>query len=121
MSSTRKMPEHPSPAYNLPTGEAAEVAEAAAAGTEAAELGGEVDPSDTRVPNFPKSPRISHLKWGQIEVEGYPPFKDAKIFPGGAREWKWRETARAMHPAFSRPTFSSSSADGIHKPQRNSW
>jgi hypothetical protein len=40
----------------------------------------------------PKSPRISHLSWGHLEVEGHPPFKDAKIFPGGAREWDWRET-----------------------------
>ena len=39
-----------------------------------------------------KSPRISHLAWGHIEVEGCPPFKDAKVFPGGAREWDWRET-----------------------------
>jgi hypothetical protein len=30
----------------------------------------------------PSSPRISHLSWGHIEVEGHPPFKDAKIFPG---------------------------------------
>jgi hypothetical protein len=33
-----------------------------------------------------KSPRISHLSWGHIDVEGHPPFKDAKIFPSGARE-----------------------------------
>ena len=39
-----------------------------------------------------KSPRISHLSWGHIEVEGRPPFKDAKVFPGGAREWDWGET-----------------------------
>jgi hypothetical protein len=39
-----------------------------------------------------KSPRISHLSWGHVEVEGYPPFKDTKVFPGGAREWDWRET-----------------------------
>ena len=37
----------------------------------------------------PDSPRISLLSWGRIEVEG---LKDAKIFPGGAREWDWRET-----------------------------
>jgi hypothetical protein len=42
------------------------------------------------------SPRISHLSWGHIEVEGHPSFKDAKIFPGGAREWDWRET-RTRH------------------------
>jgi hypothetical protein len=40
----------------------------------------------------PCSPRIARLSWGHIEVEGHPPFKDAKIFPGGAREWDWRET-----------------------------
>jgi hypothetical protein len=44
------------------------------------------------------SPRISHLSWGHIEVEGHPPFKDAKIFPGGAREWDWRETGTRHAP-----------------------
>jgi hypothetical protein len=46
----------------------------------------------------PSSPRISHLSWGHIEVEGHPPFKDAKIFPGGAREWDWRETGTRHVP-----------------------
>jgi len=40
----------------------------------------------------PDSPRISRLSWGRIEVEGHLSFKDAKIFPSGAREWDWRET-----------------------------
>jgi hypothetical protein len=44
------------------------------------------------------SPRISHLSWGHIEVEGHPPFKDAKVFPGGAREWDWRETGTRHVP-----------------------
>jgi hypothetical protein len=44
------------------------------------------------------SPRISHLSWGHIEVEGHRPFKDAKIFPGGAREWNWRETGTRHVP-----------------------
>ena len=44
------------------------------------------------------SPRISHLSWGRIEVEGHPPFKDVKIFPGGAREWDWRETGTRHVP-----------------------
>jgi hypothetical protein len=44
------------------------------------------------------SPRISHLSWGHIEVEGHPPFKDAKIFPGGAREGDWRETGTRHVP-----------------------
>jgi hypothetical protein len=46
----------------------------------------------------PISPRISHLSWGHIEVEGYPPFKDAKVFPDGAREWDWRETGTRHVP-----------------------
>ena len=46
----------------------------------------------------PISPRISRLSWGHIEVDGHPPFKDAKIFPGGAREWDWRETGTRHVP-----------------------
>jgi hypothetical protein len=30
--------------------------------------------------------------WGRLEVEGRRHFKDAKLFPGGARDWDWRET-----------------------------
>ena len=36
-----------------------------------------------------KSPRITHLSWGRLEVDGFPVFKDAKLYPGGAREWDW--------------------------------
>lgn len=38
------------------------------------------------------SPRITGLSWGRLEVDGQRVFKDAKVFPGGAREWDWRET-----------------------------
>jgi len=38
------------------------------------------------------SPRIKQLSWGRLEVEGQDSFKDAKLYPGGAREWDWRET-----------------------------
>ncbi len=38
------------------------------------------------------SPRISHLSWGKIEVDGRRRFKDAKCFPGGCRAWNWTET-----------------------------
>jgi hypothetical protein len=39
------------------------------------------------------SPRIKHVSWGRLEVEGRAePYKDAKLFPGGSREWNWRET-----------------------------
>ena len=46
----------------------------------------------------PNSPRISHLSWGRIEVEGHPPFKDAKVFPGGARAWDWDEIGTRHTP-----------------------
>ena len=46
----------------------------------------------------PHSPRIARFSWGHIEVDGHPPFKDAKIFPGGAREWDWRETGTRHVP-----------------------
>ena len=45
------------------------------------------------------SPRITHLSWGSIKVEGQEkPFKDAKLFPGGSREWDWRETGTQHVP-----------------------
>jgi hypothetical protein len=45
------------------------------------------------------SPRVTHLSWGRLEVEGVDgPFKDAKLFPGGAREWDWRETGTNHEP-----------------------
>ncbi len=45
-----------------------------------------------------RSPRITHLSWGHLEVDGRPAFKDAKLFPGGAREWDWSETGTAHVP-----------------------
>jgi len=45
-----------------------------------------------------RSPRIAALSWGRIEVEGVGKFKDAKVFPGGAREWNWNETGTAHEP-----------------------
>ena len=41
----------------------------------------------------PRSPLVTHLSWGRLEVEGWDgQFRDAKLFPGGAREWDWNET-----------------------------
>jgi hypothetical protein len=45
-----------------------------------------------------RSPRIMALAWGKIEVEGAGTFRDAKLFPGGAREWDWRETGTEHTP-----------------------
>jgi hypothetical protein len=45
------------------------------------------------VKNRRSSPRIKHVSWGRLEVEGRAePYKDAKLYPGGSREWNWRET-----------------------------
>jgi hypothetical protein len=46
-----------------------------------------------------RSPRITHLSWGRLEIDGYAkPFKDAKLFPGGARAWDWNETGTRHVP-----------------------
>jgi hypothetical protein len=45
-----------------------------------------------------QSPRISQVAWGRLEVAGLGAFKDAKLYPGGAREWDWRETGTRHVP-----------------------
>jgi hypothetical protein len=45
-----------------------------------------------------RSPRILGLTWGNLEIEGLGAFKDAKLFPGGACEWDWRETGTQHAP-----------------------
>ncbi len=45
-----------------------------------------------------RSPRVTALAWGRVEVEGGGRFKDAKLYPGGAREWDWRETGTRHAP-----------------------
>lgn len=45
------------------------------------------------------SPRITHLSWGRLEVEDRDAaFKDAKLYPGGARAWDWNETGTHHRP-----------------------
>ena len=47
----------------------------------------------------PVPPRVSRLEWGRLEIEGSGgPFKDAKLWPGGAREWDWNETGTRHAP-----------------------
>jgi hypothetical protein len=38
------------------------------------------------------SPRITNVTWGRIETADGRAFRDAKLWPGGGREWDWRET-----------------------------
>jgi len=45
------------------------------------------------------SPRITHISWGCLEIEDRDqPYKDAKLYPGGAREWDWNETGTSHAP-----------------------
>ncbi|MDH3198759.1 MAG: Mth938-like domain-containing protein [Candidatus Krumholzibacteria bacterium] len=45
-----------------------------------------------------KSPRITGLSWGSVEIGGKRKLRDAKLYPGGAREWNWDETGTAHAP-----------------------
>jgi hypothetical protein len=46
-----------------------------------------------------RSPQIQRLSWGRLEVRGEErPYKDGKLFPGGSREWDWRETGTRHSP-----------------------
>ena len=46
----------------------------------------------------PLSPEITHLSWGRLEVRGAGTFKDARLYPGGARAWDWNETGTHHRP-----------------------
>jgi hypothetical protein len=45
-----------------------------------------------------RSPRVTHVSWGRIEVEGLGVGKDFKLFPGGGRAWDWSETGTRHDP-----------------------
>ncbi|MEL6149596.1 MAG: MTH938/NDUFAF3 family protein [Chloroflexota bacterium] len=45
------------------------------------------------------SPQITAFKWGRVDVAGFDtPFRDVKLYPGGAREWDWSETGTHHQP-----------------------
>ncbi len=44
------------------------------------------------------SPRILDVAWGHTEVEELGVVKDVKLWPGGGREWDWRETGTQHVP-----------------------
>jgi hypothetical protein len=50
------------------------------------------------MPGGLRSPWILRLSWGRLEVQGLGTFKDAKLYPGGGREWDWRETGTRHVP-----------------------
>jgi hypothetical protein len=45
-----------------------------------------------------RSPRITHISWGRMEVEGLGTGKDFKLYPGGGRGWDWSETGTRHVP-----------------------
>lgn len=45
-----------------------------------------------------RAPRIEEIKWGHVDVVGHGRFRDAKIWPGGARGWDWNETGTHHMP-----------------------
>lgn len=44
------------------------------------------------------SPTIDAISWGTTRVEDHGEFKDAKLWPGGARAWDWNETGTSHDP-----------------------
>lgn len=38
------------------------------------------------------SPRINHVSWGRMEVDGIGSGRDYKLYPGGGQEWDWKES-----------------------------
>jgi hypothetical protein len=44
------------------------------------------------------SPKICHIAWGVMDVEHVGRGKDMKLWPGGGREWDWRETGTHHRP-----------------------
>jgi hypothetical protein len=45
-----------------------------------------------------RSPRVTHVSWGRMAVEGLGTGKDFKLYPGGGRDWDWRETGTRHVP-----------------------
>ncbi|MQY04588.1 Mth938-like domain-containing protein [Actinomadura macrotermitis] len=43
-------------------------------------------------------PRITHVSWGRLDVEGLGTGRDFKLWPGGGREWDWNETGTRHEP-----------------------
>jgi hypothetical protein len=44
------------------------------------------------------APRILACEWGRVDIEGHGSVRDAKLWPGGARAWDWRETGTRHTP-----------------------
>jgi len=58
------------------------------------------DPSDAYHARDPRerSPLVTRIAWGEMVVDTIGAGKDFKLFPGGGREWDWRETGTRHQP-----------------------
>ncbi|MGW1773557.1 MTH938/NDUFAF3 family protein [Streptomyces sp. NPDC002104] len=45
-----------------------------------------------------RSPLVTHVSWGRMEVEGLAPGKDFVLYPGGGRAWDWNEHGTRHEP-----------------------
>jgi hypothetical protein len=45
-----------------------------------------------------QSPRVRAHSWGHLDIDEVGEFGDAKLWPGGAREWDWTETGTHHQP-----------------------
>jgi hypothetical protein len=54
-----------------------------------------MDDDDT---NGAQSPKVTHLAWGVVDVEGVGRFKDVILYPGGAITWDWGVTGTRHSP-----------------------
>jgi hypothetical protein len=45
-----------------------------------------------------QSPRVRDHSWGHLAVERVGDLGDAKLWPGGGREWNWAETGTHHEP-----------------------
>ena len=45
-----------------------------------------------------RSPRVTHVAWGKMEIEGVGSGRDFKLYPGGGRAWDWNETGTRHAP-----------------------
>lgn len=69
----------------------------------------------------PRSPKIAHLSWGRIEVEGLGTGKDWKLYPGGGREWDWRETGTEHRPGIQPADVEIRAGVPRNRPRQSHW
>ena len=50
-----------------------------------------------------RSPPITGIEWGKVEVESLGAFKDVMLWPGGGREWDWSATGTRHVPGILPP------------------